>query len=285
VNSRTDNTPLITIITSVYNGAAFLESCIESIAKQTYPNIQYIIIDGGSTDGTVDIITKHKSSVDYWISEKDNGIYDAWNKALRQAKGDWLTFIGADDFFLHDNTISSIVSHLNTAVKGGHTYVYGKVQQLASDMSVIEILGKRWSECREGFSKEMTLAHSCSFHHKSMFQRNGNFDDTFRIAGDYDFLLREYKTNKDFPFFIDMEISSMRSGGISGSLKNRLRMAKETQGARKKNGFNSISIPIVLWLIRIRAFIIMEAIFGPKLSTKLADIYRGLRGQKKRWSN
>ncbi len=277
--------PSITVIMSVLNGEKFVADAIQSVINQTYPNIQYVIVDGSSADATVDIIKKYSDKIAYWSSERDKGIYDAWNKALKQAKGDWITFIGADDFFLNNNVVEAMIPYLNKAIETGHTYVYGKIQQLAADMSVIETLGKDWNDCRDGFSKEMTLAHSCSFHHKSMFERNGNFDDSFRIAGDYEFLLREYCVNKEFAFFADVDVSAMRSGGISGSLKNRLKMARETQAARKKNGINSISMPIVLWMIRIRAFIILEAIFGANFSTRLADLYRGIRGKKKRWSN
>lgn len=94
--------PLITIVTVVFNAAHYLEQAILSIIKQKYENIEYIVIDGGSNDGTLAIINKYEKEIDYWVSEKDDGIYDAMNKALSVANGDWLIFIGADDELLVD---------------------------------------------------------------------------------------------------------------------------------------------------------------------------------------
>ena len=89
--------PRISIITVVYNGASTLEQTILSVLKQTYSRIEYIIIDGGSKDGTVDIIKKYQDRIAYWVSEPDEGIYDAMNKGIRHASGDWIYFLGADD--------------------------------------------------------------------------------------------------------------------------------------------------------------------------------------------
>ena len=91
--------PLISVITVVYNGASTLKKTIDSVAKQNYLNIEYIIIDGGSTDNTVQIIEEYSHRINFWISEKDNGIYDAMNKGIRLAKGDWIYFLNADDKF------------------------------------------------------------------------------------------------------------------------------------------------------------------------------------------
>ena len=91
--------PLITIIIAVFNGAKTLQQCIDSVAQQSYPNKELIIIDGGSKDGTLDLLKANSEKIDYWVSETDNGIYNAWNKGLAQANGDWICFLGADDFF------------------------------------------------------------------------------------------------------------------------------------------------------------------------------------------
>ena len=91
--------PLISVITVVYNGEKYLEETIQSIINQTYDNVEYIIIDGGSTDGTVDIIKKYEDRIDYWVSEKDKGISDAFNKGVKVAKGDYINFQGDGDGF------------------------------------------------------------------------------------------------------------------------------------------------------------------------------------------
>ncbi len=101
--------PLMSIITVVFNGEKFLEQTIQSVINQTYKNIEYIIIDGGSTDGTLDIIKKYKDKIDYWASEKDEGIYDAMNKGIKVAKGKYLAFINADDWY-EDNALNHVFS-------------------------------------------------------------------------------------------------------------------------------------------------------------------------------
>jgi len=99
-NLKSQTYPLITIITVVYNGEKYLEETIKSVINQTYPNVEYIIIDGGSTDGTLDIIKKYEDYIDYWVSEKDKGIYDAMNKGILVSNGKYLLFLNADDFLI-----------------------------------------------------------------------------------------------------------------------------------------------------------------------------------------
>ena len=103
----------ITIVSVVYNGVKTIENMIMSVVNQSYKNIEFIIIDGGSVDGTVDILKKYDTQITFWCSEKDNGIYDAMNKALDHVSGDYVQFIGADDFFISENVISDIVAEID----------------------------------------------------------------------------------------------------------------------------------------------------------------------------
>ena len=106
--------PLISIITAVYNGEKNLEETILSVINQTYDNVEFIIIDGSSTDGTIDIIKKYEDKIDYWISEKDSGIFDAMNKGILASKGDFINFMNAGDFFTRINLVSDVVNILNS---------------------------------------------------------------------------------------------------------------------------------------------------------------------------
>jgi cellulose synthase/poly-beta-1,6-N-acetylglucosamine synthase-like glycosyltransferase len=110
-----ENKPLISIITVVYNGEKFLEETIKSVINQTYDNVEYIIIDGGSSDGTIDIIKKYEDYIDYWVSEKDNGIYDAMNKGIDLATGIWINFMNAGDLFF-DNTIEHLKTNFRNVI-------------------------------------------------------------------------------------------------------------------------------------------------------------------------
>ena len=100
-----DDKPLISIITVVFNGEKYLEETIQSVINQTYSNVEYIIIDGGSTDGTLDIIKKYEKKIDYWVSEKDKGIYDAMNKGIDVASGEWINFMNASDIFYNSDVL------------------------------------------------------------------------------------------------------------------------------------------------------------------------------------
>ena len=278
--------PLISVVTVVYNGEKFLEQTIRSVIGQTYSRIEYILVDGGSTDRTLDIVRKYQTHLAYWVSEPDGGIYEAWNKALRVAKGEWICFIGADDFFWDDRAVESIVPHLRIAFNQNVRYVYGQLALLKEESGeLIELVGQPWEKSKERFRYVMNVPHCGSFHHKTLFEENGSFDSTFVIAGDYDFLLREFKNSAKSAYFAGpLTVVGARNGGISASLDKRLQLAQESQLARKKNGVRSFSREIFFWLIRIRFFLMLDKLVGRNASQKLADLYRRVQGKGKRWS-
>jgi glycosyltransferase involved in cell wall biosynthesis len=284
-NIERDKLPTISVITAVFNGERYLEESIKSVINQTYPNFEYLIIDGGSSDRTVDILKKYDKSIDFWISEPDKGIYDAWNKALQRITGEWICFLGADDFFLSRDVFSQMASELVKWGRLDKKYIYGAVRYVSPDKSnVIATIGVQWDQIRDAFRNKMTLMHAGAFHHNSLFKIHGNFNAHFKITGDYEFLLREYRRNHDFAVFADLPVIAMRSGGVSGSLENRLLMAKEMSAARKLNELKGLSFPIVFWTMRIKFYILVRKIVGPKASNYLADVYRLLTGKKRRWS-
>ena len=122
--------PLISIITAVYNGEKHLEQTIQSIINQTYHNIEYIIIDGGSTDGTLDIIEKYKDKLSYWISEKDEGISDAFNKGVKAANGDYINFQGDGDGFIADDVIEKVFHNIDPKQD---TFISTRIQRVDMD--------------------------------------------------------------------------------------------------------------------------------------------------------
>src|SRR5690606_35184894 len=137
----TESKPLLTVIVAVFNGARTLQQCIDSVAQQTYKNKELIIIDGGSQDGTVDVLKKNSEEISYWISEPDRGIYNAWNKGLLQAKADWIFFLGADDYLWDSNVMSRIEDHLR-CVETSVRVAYGKVMLLSEDGKIIHAVGE-----------------------------------------------------------------------------------------------------------------------------------------------
>ena len=177
--------PLITIITASFNSEKTIVDTIESILYQTYRNIEYIVVDGNSKDKTTSIIQSYEQkfkerNIKYiWISENDIGIYDAFNKGVRLAKGNWISFLGADDIYIK-NAVELYIKNLPNK----------DVDLLYSN---IQIMGKKsmngvWSWKK--FRRSMNIAHAGSFHHHDYFKNYGLFDTTYKIAGDYELLLR-----------------------------------------------------------------------------------------------
>jgi glycosyltransferase involved in cell wall biosynthesis len=279
--------PKISVILAVFNAEKYLEQALASIFHQSYDQTELVVIDGGSTDRTIEILKKQEGQIYYWVSEPDKGIYDAWNKGVRESTGDWLCFIGSDDYFWNEGVIAAMVPHLEEAARQKIRYVYGKVAQLTeADGRLIQLLGEPWAASRAKFRSVMPVAHCGSFHHRDLFTRHGAFDASFKIAGDYEFLLREFKDPQNQAVYVDqVTVVGMRAGGISGSLDQRLTMALETELARKKNGVTEFSPVIFFWIWRIRLFLALDKVFGRNTTARLADVYRYVcKGQEKRWS-
>ncbi len=283
--------PLISIITSTYNSAKTLNDTLVSVLNQTYSNIEYIIVDGASTDGTVEILKaqqqqfKNNNIRFKWISEPDTGIYNAWNKALKMIAGDWVVFIGSDDYFKNNTVFEEMLPFLNQSEENGCNYVYGKIEHVDKNEQLIEVAGKPWSLQKKRFTYTMNLGHSGCFHHKNLFTKHGNFDDSFKIVGDYEFLLREFKNPNNNAFFVDKSLIIMREGGVSASLDNRLTIVKENHKARKINGITAFSKELFFWELRVRGIVFITKIFGVDFAAKAADFYRKVFLKKqKRWS-
>ncbi|MEL4371495.1 glycosyltransferase family 2 protein [Shewanella xiamenensis] len=202
------NYPLITIITVVYNGDRYLEDTILSVTNQTYSNIEYIIVDGGSKDKTLDIIRKYESDIEFWVSEKDSGIYDAMNKGLGLAKGDYIIFMNADDTFFDNN----VVHHLAKVVyESDETIdiIYGKTK--------VKDLNYDWVDGQEvSFSglANYAICHQSAMVSRESYHKFNGFNLSYKICADYDFFVKLFKSDlvaKFLPFCI----STIRVGGVS----------------------------------------------------------------------
>jgi glycosyltransferase involved in cell wall biosynthesis len=211
-NLSTTFLPLITVITVVYNGAKYLEDTIKSVINQTYPNVEYIIIDGGSTDGTIDIIKKYEDYIDYWVSEPDKGIYDAMNKGIDLTAGQWINFMNAGDKFFNDNTIFFIYQNVKS-LNSNYDIVYGKVEIINEKGEIDAIYGLNEKYSLKKLKKYMSIPHQSTFYRLEFFKKTGKYDNDFKIAGDYEILLRSYK-NLQIKF-LDSILSLMLSNGVS----------------------------------------------------------------------
>lgn len=205
--SSSPETPLVTIITVVLNGEKHLEQSIRSVCDQQYPNIEYFIIDGGSTDGTLDIIHKYEDRIDYWISEPDGGIYDAMNKGISLARGEWLYFLGADDRLSAADTISGLKSFL----MNNSTVVCGKVSY--QDNRVVQ------SRFSLRTYMHNTVHHQAAFYHKHLFE-HWKYDATLQVMADYELNLMIYLNKWGFSTVPNL-IAVCADGGISRTQLNK----------------------------------------------------------------
>jgi len=177
--------PRLSIILATWQAASTLERCLQSVLEQEFTDWELLLADGASTDGTIELISKYEQHIAWWQSEKDDGIYDAWNKALRHAHGEYVCFIGADDTWADSGSLARIF----TAI-GSHEYdiVTSRGLFLNSDTEKSFTFGSAWDYTRIG--PRIIVCHPGLLHKRSLFQSYGLFDSHYRITGDLDFLLR-----------------------------------------------------------------------------------------------
>jgi glycosyltransferase involved in cell wall biosynthesis len=176
------NKPLISIVTIVYNGEEYLEKTIKSIINQTYSNLEYIIIDGGSSDKTIDIIKKYEGMIDYWISEKDKGISDAFNKGIMTCQGEIINLLNAGDTLINESILENNVIHFKHGIN------------IASTLLNNNILKLNYSYYKFG----MFLPHPSTFILSKVYKEIGLYSIKYKYAMDYEFFLRAIKYNITF---------------------------------------------------------------------------------------
>lgn len=268
--------PLITIVTSTFNAENHFENLATSIANQKYENIEWIVIDGGSTDGTLNLIERYGRYIAYSASEPDHGIYDAWNKALNKVTGDWVIFLGADDCFAAPNVLDAFGKNVNNL---NSKLIYGKVLQLSTSSDRSQILGGEWSSAKKNFNAVMTIPHPGIFYHSSLFFEYGGFNPKFKIAGDYEFLLRIINGGVK-PIFYNLLLVHMGGGGISSQPQHAVLSLKEALVARISLGIKP-RYPIVWCAAYFFAYmkLYFYQIFGLKSLMFVINIFRFLNGR------
>jgi glycosyltransferase involved in cell wall biosynthesis len=197
--------PLISVITVVYNGARTLEATIESVITQTYPNIEFVIIDGDSKDETLSIIRKYEDQITRWVSEKDEGIYDAMNKGLDMAQGDYICFMGSDDVFYNKEVVATVFAQ--EAARQADL-VYGNVKS------------ESFSGVYDGvfdFAKllDRNICHQAIFYRKQLFQQLGKYNKKYKALADWEFNIRCFLQPGIRLQFVDLVVAQFGVGGVS----------------------------------------------------------------------
>jgi glycosyltransferase involved in cell wall biosynthesis len=256
-----NKSPLISIITVCFNAAQFLEQTMQSVLSQTYPHIEYIVIDGGSYDGTVEIIRKYESRLAYWHSKPDRGLGHALNLGMTRARGEWILYLHADDFLLDASVVENIapylLNHTNTDV------VYGNCIRMTREPGsqpapFCHILGGPWNwqvyRCRS------TLPHQAAFTNRRYFDRVGQFNEALARAVDYELYLRGGASL--MAVHVPLAVSGMRVGGLSGNTVHTLREALNAQ---------LLNQALPPWIARVNFFAGIGRNLGGSLLHKMLD--------------
>ncbi|MDR3133388.1 MAG: glycosyltransferase [Prevotellaceae bacterium] len=205
LTKNNDKGDLLTMITVVFNGVNTIEDTIRSVVEQDYPNLEYIVIDGGSTDGTLDIVRCYEDHIDYWISAPDKGIADAFNKGIQLAQGEVIGLINADDYLMPGTAASVMKLHDRQAPK----IICGAILLIHPHRPL-----RRWESTLQGFEREMTIAHPATYMPAAFYRQWGLFDVQYKIAMDYELLYR--MRSGGAPFLLSKDVwATMRSGGAS----------------------------------------------------------------------
>ena len=222
----------ISIITVVYNNKDFIEEAIKSVLSQDYGNLEYIIIDGGSTDGTLDIIGKYSNQISIVISEKDNGLYDAMNKAYKLVSGDIVGILNSDDLFFSKKSVSKVVSAFETFSNADIVYgdlIYVKREDVSFTV-------RHWISgdyYNNYFHDGFTPAHPSVYVRSHVIEKH-KYDLSFKLTADYDWLLRIFDKYK--AKYIEEIIVKKRQGGDTNkSYKNIIKGNLEIEKKKKKN--------------------------------------------------
>jgi glycosyltransferase len=237
----------ISIITVVYNNEKTINEAINSVLNQNYDNIEYIIIDGGSKDNTIAEITKYKDRLGYFVSEKDNGLYDAMNKGIREATGDIIGILNSDDLYQDINVISDVMRHFADEKLD---ILYGDLVYVKNDdVSSVVRNWKSKSYYKDFFENANVPPHPSLFLRKRVYQEAGLFNLDYKIAADYELMLRIFKNYTFKSKYINRLIVRMRLGGASNeSFSSIIKQNREVLSAWKENNLKS---PFYLMPLRI----------------------------------
>lgn len=234
----------ITVITVAFNASLTIADTLESVAAQSHPNIEHIVVDGASTDGTFDIIKRHGHRVSRMFSEPDSGIYEAMNKGLRLATGDIIGFLNADDVYANTGVLARVAA---TMGDGRLDALFGDAEFVRSDNP-----GKPTRRYRSHRFRPSRIAwgwmpaHPATYLHRRVFEHFGAFRPDYRIAGDFELIARIFHANiLKYQYQPELMVR-MRTGGIStGGLRNTLLLNREVLRACRENGIYTNPLMII----------------------------------------
>lgn len=239
----------ISIITVSFNSANTIEHTIQSVLQQQYPNLEYIIIDGASTDNTLNIINKYRDKISLILSEKDNGIYHAMNKGLKLATGDIIGILNSDDFYADENVLNDVALLFENTHADA---IYADLQYVdANDTRKVKRYWKSEKYKPGDFLFGWMPPHPTFFVRKEVYEKYGIFNENFRSAADYELMLRFIHKHQISIEYLPRVIVKMRSGGQSNiTAKNRIKANLEDRKAWEINGLKPYFFTLFLKPLR-----------------------------------
>lgn len=243
----------ISVITAVWNSEKTIKDAIDSVLSQTYKNIEYIIVDGESTDGTVDIVKSYGDRISKFISEKDNGIYYAMNKGIKLVTGDVICFLHSDDIYASSDILQEVANMFESVDTDG---IYGDLIYTPKNNTEIVLRYWKGKDFDESLlPKGWMPAHPTLFLRREVYEKFGCFDTSFKIAADYDFILRILKGGIKVTYMPKL-FYKMRVGGKSNkNIKNIIQKSREDLRALKKNQVGGFLSLLIKNLSKITQFI------------------------------
>jgi glycosyltransferase involved in cell wall biosynthesis len=266
--------PLLTVITVVYNDAENLKGTLENIAAQTDQDFEYLVLDGGSTDGTLDLIHTYEEYITHWISEPDGGIYNAMNKGIEMAQGRYVNFMNAGDAYYEAHTLAEVKAALDAHPETD--LLYGKLLNYSNgEQGVQYVTGEPVSPW--ALYKSIPICHQTEFIRRELFAELGLYTTDLKIASDYEWVVRYYDSRKTFDkcFFLDRPLIVYQHGGYS--FKNMRKVAHE----RRKIGDQYFPLPYRLVNWATTSLQIVKSYLIPLvMKMKILDLYRALKYRK-----
>lgn len=231
-SQNSEYSPLISIITVIFNSKNSLEQTIKSVINQSYEHVEYIIIDGGSTDGTLDIIKQYEKNLAYWISESDRGIYDAMNKGITVAKGKIIGILNSGDLYNQD-ALKKVAKLYDNNQQNEYLIITGAMTRFDNDTKIEFIQKRSLTDLRRRINLGMPINHPATFVTKNIYETIGCFNPKYKIGGDYDFIFRAYHSQIVQFIFTDDILAAMSMGGVSEKSTNLWIRAREAIKIRK----------------------------------------------------
>ncbi|MBV5346898.1 glycosyltransferase [bacterium] len=274
--------PLISVVIATYNAEATVEKAVLSVLDQTYPSIELIIVDGVSNDLTLTKVNKHIDDRVTIITERDLGIYDAWNKGVKLSSGEWLIFIGADDYFTKKTSLAELWENtIHLANIDLINVVYGRLIALDKNGLAMGIVGDKWRDpwtfSGRFFRANFPIPIMASLIRKKAIVKAGGFNLNYTIIADIDLVLKIAK--KDPPIYLgNIDVTSMGYGGVSTKPEKALLLLKESFLVRKSHGLGAFSnFGFLMLSLKQNIKYVVLTYFGSSIADKMMHGFHGLK--------